>query len=97
MNGSSTVTCTRILQELAETNLQFPRIRFLNPGTSPVLGGGFGLSTDTFLRHDDQEWHSRLYRTVTTADGEQALSDIRARAIPYFTWGNLDPDAMRVW
>jgi DUF1680 family protein len=57
-------------------------------GVAVVRAAGFQLDTAS--------WNGRLYRPVRPQDGA-----IRRRldltAIPYYTWANREPGAMRVW
>jgi DUF1680 family protein len=59
-----------------------------------LLGGVVAIEAEGCAALDEG-WHGRLYRTFARepAPGERR----KLRAIPYYTWANRRPDAMRVW
>ena len=42
-------------------------------------------------------WDDRLYRAVHPREGDAQAPTTRVTAVPYYTWANREPGAMRVW
>jgi uncharacterized protein len=70
-----------------------PTVSFV-PG---LLGGVVVLRADARAAAPDAGWEDRLYRTAHPREGDTQTKAIRVTAIPYYTWANREPGAMRVW
>ena len=59
-----------------------------------LLGGIVGVEGDVGVR-TPAGWEGRAYRTA--AEDDRPGAQIRARAVPYYAWGNRGMGEMRVW
>jgi uncharacterized protein len=62
-----------------------------------LLGGVVFLASEARAAAPDDGWENRLYRTVQPREGETQTHATRVTAVPYYSWANREPGAMRVW
>jgi uncharacterized protein len=62
-----------------------------------MLGSVVVLQTEARSVAPDGGWEDRLYRTVHPREGGAQTYAIPVTAVPYYTWANREPGAMRVW
>ena len=62
-----------------------------------LLGGVSTLEGRARTAPPDEEWDSRLYRTVRNRPNDHRDDATRIIAVPYYAWANREPGAMQVW
>jgi uncharacterized protein len=62
-----------------------------------LLGGVVLLASEARAAALDEGWGYRLYRTVQPREGDTQTHATRVTAVPYYSWANREPGAMRVW
>jgi DUF1680 family protein len=70
-----------------------PTVRF----DHDLLGGVVVAHARAKAAAPDAGWEDRLYRTAHTRQEDTQGKDTRVTAVPYYTWANREPGAMRVW
>jgi uncharacterized protein len=70
-----------------------PTVRF----APDLLGGVVVLQAEARSAAPDAGWEDRLYRTAHPHAGDSRTHATRITAVPYYTWANREPGAMRVW
>ncbi len=62
------------------------------------LGGVIALTASGREQRPGAGWEDRLYRKIDPGTAERTGSDpVQITAIPYYSWANREPGAMRVW
>lgn len=71
----------------------------LSPLTSrwdnDTLGGVVFIEAEGY-RQNTQPWNNKLYRVLGDGDGPSFVP-VELKAVPYYSWANRGPNAMRVW
>jgi uncharacterized protein len=62
-----------------------------------LLGGVAILQVEARSAAPGAGWEDRLYRAVHPREGDAQTPTTRVTAVPYYTWANREPGAMRVW
>jgi uncharacterized protein len=62
-----------------------------------LLGGAVAIIADARLKAPDDSWSTKLYRTAQFDVGAVGHEQPSLTFIPYHTWANREPGAMRVW
>ena len=70
-----------------------PTVRF----EPDLLGGVAILQAEARSAPPAAGWEDRLYRTVHPRERDTQTYSTRVTLVPYYTWANREPGAMRVW